>query len=65
MEMMELHPIVVEQAKGFLREVLDVSVDDAYDLLSRYAQANDDQLTTRVSIQLITKPTVAPRSWRL
>jgi len=53
---MELHPIVVEQAKGFLREVLDISVDDAYDLLRRYAQANDDRLTTRVSIQLITEP---------
>ena len=33
----ELHPIVVEQAKGCLREVLDISVDDAYDLLRRYA----------------------------
>jgi ANTAR domain len=41
---MEFHPVVVEQAKGLLREVLDISVDDAYDLLCRYAQANDDQL---------------------
>jgi AmiR/NasT family two-component response regulator len=34
---MEFHPVVVEQARGFLREVLDISVDDAYDLLRRYA----------------------------
>jgi hypothetical protein len=26
---MEFHPIVIDQAKGFLREVLDISVDDA------------------------------------
>ena len=57
---MELHPIVVEQAKGFLGEVLDISVDDAYDLLRRYTQANDDELTTRVSIQLITEPDSRP-----
>jgi len=35
-------------------------VDDAYDLLRRYAQANDDQLTTWVSIQLITEPNSRP-----
>lgn len=57
---MEFHPVVVEQAKGFLREVLDISVEDAYDLLCRYAQANDDQLTTRVSRQLITEPNSRP-----
>jgi hypothetical protein len=57
---MEFHPIVVEQAKGFLREVLDISVDDAYDLLRRYAQTNDDQLTTRMSRQLITEPNSRP-----
>jgi AmiR/NasT family two-component response regulator len=56
---MEFHPVVVEQAKGFLREVLDISVDDAYDLLRRYAQDNDDQ-TTRVSRQLITEPNSRP-----
>jgi AmiR/NasT family two-component response regulator len=57
---MEFHPVVVEQAKGFLREVLDISVDDAYDLLRRYTQADDDQLTTRVSRQLITEPNSRP-----
>jgi AmiR/NasT family two-component response regulator len=57
---MEFHPVVVEQARGFLREVLDISVDDAYDLLRRYAQANDEELTTRVSRQLITEPNRRP-----
>jgi AmiR/NasT family two-component response regulator len=57
---MELHPVVVEQAKGFLREVLDISVDEAYDLLRRYTQADDDQLTARVSRQLIAEPNSRP-----
>jgi hypothetical protein len=57
---MEFHPVVVEQARGFLREVLDISVEDAYNLLRRYAQANDDQLTSRVSSQLITEPNSRP-----
>jgi AmiR/NasT family two-component response regulator len=57
---MEFHPVVVEQAKGFLREVLDISVEDAYNLLRRYAQADDYQLTTRVSKQLITEPDSRP-----
>ena len=57
---MEFHPVVVEQAKGFLREVLDISVEDAYNLLRRYAQANDYQPTTQVSKQLITKPDSRP-----
>ena len=57
---MEFHPVVVEQARGFLREVLDISVDDAYDLLRRYTQADDEELTTRVSRQLITEPNSRP-----
>jgi hypothetical protein len=57
---MEFHPVVVEQAKGFLREVLDISVEDAYNLLCRYSQADDYQLTTRVSKQLITEPDSRP-----
>jgi AmiR/NasT family two-component response regulator len=57
---MEFHPVVVEQARGFLREVLDISVDDAYDLLRRYARANDEELITRVSRQLITEPNSRP-----
>jgi AmiR/NasT family two-component response regulator len=57
---MEFHPVVVEQARGFLREVLDISVDDAFDLLRRYARANDEELITRVSRQLITEPNSRP-----
>lgn len=37
--------IVVEQAKGYLREYLDVSVEDAFALLRRYARANAQHLT--------------------
>jgi AmiR/NasT family two-component response regulator len=57
---MEFHPVVVEHARGFLREVLDISVDDAYDLLRRYARANDEELITRMSRQLITEPNSRP-----
>jgi GAF domain-containing protein len=37
--------VVVEQAKGFLRARLDVSVDEAFSLLRRYARGNGDHLT--------------------
>lgn len=37
--------IVVEQAKGFLREALDVSVDQAFTLLRTYARAQNEHLT--------------------
>jgi hypothetical protein len=37
--------VVVEQAKGFLRETLDVSVADAFTLLRSYARANGEHLT--------------------
>jgi transcriptional regulator with GAF, ATPase, and Fis domain len=37
--------ILVEQAKGFLREVLDVSLEDAFTLLRYYARANGEHLT--------------------
>ncbi len=37
--------VVVEQAKGFLRESLDVSVEDAFRLLRTYAHANGEHLT--------------------
>jgi hypothetical protein len=36
---------LVEQAKGFLREILDVSVEDAFTLLRSYARANGEHLT--------------------
>ena len=37
--------ILVEQAKGFLRESLDVSVEQAFQLLHSYARTNGDHLT--------------------
>lgn len=37
--------IVVEQAKGFLREILDISVEDAFRLLRAYSHANGEHLT--------------------
>jgi hypothetical protein len=37
--------IVVEQAKGFLRETLDVSVEQAFQLLRGYARTNGEHLT--------------------
>ena len=37
--------VVVDQAKGFLREVLDVSVEDAFTLLRTYARAKGEHLT--------------------
>jgi hypothetical protein len=51
--------VVVEQAKGFLRERLDVSVEDAFTLLRRYARSNDDHLTD-VSRRLIAQPDSRP-----
>ena len=37
--------VVIDQAKGFLREVFDLSVDDAFTLLRAYARASGDHLT--------------------
>jgi hypothetical protein len=47
--------IVVDQAKGFLSQRLDVSVDDAFKLLRRYVRTHGDHLT-EVSRCLITDP---------
>ena len=49
------HHIVVEQAKGFLRERLDISVNEAFSLLRRYARVSGDHLTD-VARQLMTEP---------
>jgi GAF domain/ANTAR domain len=37
--------VIIEQAKGFLREALDVSVEEAFQLLRSYARANSQRLT--------------------
>jgi GAF domain-containing protein len=37
--------VIVEQAKGLLRETLDVSVEHAFTLLRSYARANGEHLT--------------------
>ncbi len=47
--------IVVDQAKGFLSQHLDVSVDDAFTLLRRYVRTHGDHLT-ELSRRLITDP---------
>jgi signal transduction protein with GAF and PtsI domain len=51
--------VVIEQAKGFVRERLDVSVEDAFTLLRQYARANDDHLTD-VARRLIAAPESRP-----
>jgi hypothetical protein len=51
--------VVVEQAKGFLREWLGVSVQDAFTLLRRYARSHNDHLTD-VSRRLIVQPDSRP-----
>jgi GAF domain-containing protein len=37
--------VIVEQAKGFLRGMLDLSVEEAFNLLRTYARANGEHLT--------------------
>jgi hypothetical protein len=44
--------VIVEQAKGFLRERLDVSVEEAFNLLRTYARVHGEHLTD-VSRRLI------------
>jgi transcriptional regulator with GAF, ATPase, and Fis domain len=51
--------ILVEQAKGFLREILDVSVEDAFILLRSYARANGEHLT-EVARRLMTDRPARP-----
>ena len=53
------HRIVVEQAKGFLRERLDISVEEAFSLLRRYARTHGDHLTD-VARQLMADPSSRP-----
>ena len=51
--------VVVEQAKGFLRERLDVSVAEAGTVLRRYARSSGTHLTT-VARQLMSEPDARP-----
>jgi GAF domain-containing protein len=53
------HRVVVEQAKGFLRETLDVSVEDAFTLLRTYARAHGGHLTD-VARTLMSDPQSRP-----
>ncbi|MCW2653521.1 MAG: hypothetical protein JWR32_4497 [Mycobacterium sp.] len=47
--------IVVDQAKGFISQRLEMSVDDAFALLRRYARTHGDHLT-ELSRRLISEP---------
>jgi GAF domain/ANTAR domain len=51
--------ILVEQAKGFLRESLDISVEQAFHLLRSYARARGDHLTD-VARRLMTDRQARP-----
>ncbi|MGX9789788.1 GAF and ANTAR domain-containing protein [Mycobacterium sp. MMS18-G62] len=51
--------ILVEQAKGFLRESLDVSIEEAFQLLRDYAHALGDHLTD-VARRLMTDRRARP-----
>jgi GAF domain-containing protein len=51
--------VVVEQAKGFLRGRLDVSVDEAFALLRRYALAHGEHLT-QAARRLVSDPASRP-----
>lgn len=51
--------VIVEQAKGFLRESLDVSVEEAFSLLRAYARDHGEHLTD-IAHQLMTDPNSRP-----
>ncbi|MET0454273.1 MAG: GAF and ANTAR domain-containing protein [Mycobacterium sp.] len=51
--------VVVEQAKGFLRERLDVSVETAFGLLRGYARKHGDHMSN-VARRLMTDPQSRP-----
>lgn len=52
--------IAVEQAKGYLREYLSVSMEDAFAMLRRYARAHGSHLT-HVARALISDPDARPQ----
>jgi hypothetical protein len=51
--------VIIEQAKGFVREMLDVSVDEAFQLLRSYARAKNQRLTD-VASRLMTDRNARP-----
>jgi hypothetical protein len=51
--------VLVEQAKGYLREVLDVSVEEGFRLLRAYARSHGDHLS-EVARRLIHQPDARP-----
>lgn len=51
--------VVIEQAKGFLREALGLSVEDAFALLRSYSRANGEHLTD-VARRLMTDRPARP-----
>jgi hypothetical protein len=51
--------VIIEQAKGFVREMLDVSVDEAFQLLRTYARAKNQRLTD-VASRLMTDRNARP-----
>jgi AmiR/NasT family two-component response regulator len=54
--------VIVEQAKGLLREILNVSVEDAFTLMRSYARANGEHLTDvarRLMTDRHTRPVLA------
>ena len=51
--------VIVEQAKGLLREILDVPVEEAFRLLRAYARANGEHLTD-VARRLMTDRNARP-----
>lgn len=48
--------LVVEQAKGFLREIFDVSVDEAFTLLRAYARSRGEHLTDVARVLMSNRP---------
>ena len=51
--------VVVEQAKGFLRERLDLELGEAFTLIRRYAQEHSTH-TSDVARQLMSEPQARP-----
>jgi len=51
--------IVIEQAKGFVREILDIPVEDAFTVLRAFSHARHEHLTD-VARQLMTDRHVRP-----